>query len=70
MTKKELPIYQVSENDEQYLETKVIWKKGGLKLPVQIFGENVTLSDFDPIRILGRGSFGKVYLVKFKDTGE
>ena len=30
--------------------------------------KNVTLNSFDPIRIIGNGSFGEVYLVKRKST--
>ena len=31
---------------------------------------NVTNKDFDIVKIIGHGSFGKVYLVKKKDTEE
>lgn len=30
--------------------------------------EKVTAEDFDYIKVIGRGSFGKVYLVRKKDT--
>jgi len=31
--------------------------------------EKVTIKDFDLIKVLGRGAFGKVMLVKKKDSG-
>ena len=27
------------------------------------------MNDFEPITVIGRGSFGKVYIVKKKDSG-
>lgn len=33
-------------------------------------GENVTIDDFNLLRVLGRGAFGKVMLVEKKDTKE
>lgn len=30
--------------------------------------EKITVDDFDYIKVIGRGSFGKVYLVRKKDT--
>ena len=35
-----------------------------------IFGEKVTIDDFELLKVLGKGSFGKVMQVKKKDTGE
>ena len=35
-----------------------------------VYGEKVTLDDFDLLKVLGKGSFGKVMQVKKKDTGE
>ena len=32
--------------------------------------EQVKLSDFQPIKVIGRGAFGKVYLVELKSTKE
>lgn len=31
---------------------------------------NRTLHDFETIRLLGKGAFGKVWLVKYKETGD
>ena len=31
-------------------------------------GERISVDDFDYIKVIGRGSFGKVYLVRKKDT--
>ena len=40
-------------------------------LPTQaIFGEKVTIDDFELLKVLGKGSFGKVMQVKKKDTGD
>ena len=30
--------------------------------------KKISMNDFEPITVIGRGSFGKVYLVKKKDT--
>ncbi len=32
-------------------------------------GTKISLSDFTMLKVIGRGSFGKVYLVRKKDTG-
>ncbi len=34
------------------------------------FTSEMTVDDFDIIKVVGRGSFGKVYLVKKRDNGE
>ena len=48
-----------------------MWKKGKKAgLPVSLYGDKVTLEDFEHVKMLGRGGFGKVFLVRFKDTGE
>lgn len=35
-----------------------------------LIGENVTIDDFNLIKVLGRGAFGKVMLVEKKDSKE
>jgi serine/threonine kinase 38 len=32
--------------------------------------KKITLRDFDPLSIIGRGAFGEVRICKFKETGE
>jgi serine/threonine kinase 38 len=32
--------------------------------------KKITLKDFDPLSIIGRGAFGEVRICKFKETGE
>ena len=32
-------------------------------------GKKVSLDDFIRLKVIGRGSFGKVYLVRHRDTG-
>ena len=32
-------------------------------------GKKIALNDFQLLKVIGRGSFGKVYLVRKKDTG-
>ena len=32
-------------------------------------GKKISINDFQLISVIGRGSFGKVYLVKKKDSG-
>lgn len=31
--------------------------------------KKISMNDFEPVTVIGRGSFGKVYLVKKKDSG-
>ena len=37
---------------------------------LQIFGDRVTVDDFSLLKVVGRGSFGKVYMAKKKDDGQ
>ena len=37
---------------------------------VSAAGRKVTLDDFDLVRLVGKGAFGKVWQVRRKDTGE
>jgi serine/threonine kinase 38 len=32
--------------------------------------KKITLKDFDPLSIIGRGAFGEVRICKFKETNE
>lgn len=32
--------------------------------------KKITLKDFEPLSIIGRGAFGEVRICKFKETGE
>jgi serine/threonine kinase 38 len=32
--------------------------------------KKITLKDFEPLKIIGRGAFGEVRICKFKETGE
>jgi len=36
----------------------------------ELYSKSINLNHFDIVKVIGRGSFGKVYLVKKKDTGE
>lgn len=35
-----------------------------------LFGDKVTIDDFNLLKVVGRGAFGKVMLVEKKDTKE
>lgn len=54
-----------SDNDEEVMASytgKATYAKGG--------DENVSLADFQIKKVIGRGSFGKVFLVQHKETGK
>ena len=73
VNKKDLPVLEVFKNEDAHLTTEADHNQGIRKeLPRQIYsdGELVSFDDFDTIRAIGRGAFGKVLLVKKRDTGE
>ena len=41
-----------------------------MKLQIFSLGEDISLSDFTLLKVLGRGAFGKVMLVEKKDSKE
>lgn len=41
---------------------------GSMKVKIILIDEDISLSEFNLIRVLGRGAFGKVMLVEKKDT--
>lgn len=63
-------------NDDEYRaymksnQEKVIHNKARTSTFFSKKGENITLEDFNMIKVLGRGAFGKVMLVEKKDTKE
>ena len=59
--KKKLDNSKIDKNDFR--------KKAGT-LYAKHQGENITLEDFNLLKVLGRGAFGKVMLVEKKDTKE
>ena len=56
--------------------TKKADRKKGIEkeLPRKVFSKNddslVSYSDFEKVQVIGKGAYGKVYLVKKKDTNE
>ena len=56
--------------------TKKADRKKGIEkeLPRKVFSKNddslVSYSDFEKVEVIGKGAYGKVYLVKKKDTNE
>lgn len=55
----------ISEYEEGEIELNISLPEG-----IQRSGKKIVLQDFEAIQILGKGSFGEVFLVKLKQTGE
>ena len=45
-------------------------KEGGVEYDIPASVQRVTVDDFDLLKVLGKGSFGKVMLVKKKTNGQ
>ena len=60
----------IEEHDDDGLlyDANGLKRSNGKSLPVQINGQRVTLDDFHLIKVIGKGSFAKVVLVRQKKT--
>ena len=63
-------VYSSSHHNSNHDDSPGDWGRPGLPMNDQNHcSDLVNLSHFDMVKVIGRGSFGKVYLVRKKDTG-
>ena len=57
----------LSEAEQELIKQDILHKEAELNRKMR---KKITLRDFDPLSIIGRGAFGEVRICKFKETNE
>lgn len=67
MLVKKMEKLNLSEAEQELIKQDILHKEAELNRKMR---KKITLKDFEPLSIIGRGAFGEVRICKFKETGE
>lgn len=67
MLVKKMEKLNLSEAEQELIKQDILHKEAELNRKMR---KKITLRDFEPLSIIGRGAFGEVRICKFKETGE
>ena len=67
MLVKKMEKLNLSEAEQELIKQDILHKEAELNRKMR---KKITLKDFDPLSIIGRGAFGEVRICKFKESGE
>lgn len=57
----------LSEAEQELIKQDILHKEAELNRKMR---KKITLKDFEPLNIIGRGAFGEVRICKLKESGE
>lgn len=78
MLVKKMEKLNLSEAEQELIKQDILHKEAELNRKMYMLSEyhslprrkKITLKDFEPLSIIGRGAFGEVRICKFKETGD
>ena len=67
MLQKKMQKLNLSDAEQELIKQDILHKEAELNRKMR---KKITVKDFEPLSIIGRGAFGEVRICKYKETGE
>ncbi len=67
MLQKKMEVLNLSEAEQELIKQDILHKEAELNRKMR---KKISVHDFEPLSIIGRGAFGEVRICKIKETGE